>query len=172
MDNFSEQLVLKQPASSDKIKKTVMLAAGVLFTVVLAAVSLLNIGSIVSMVGLFAAAAAGYGTYYLVQGMYVEYEYTFTNGELDIDKIVAKRKRTPLVTAEVKKFTGFGKYSDELQESSDMTVVISSDNIASHEYYADFEHEEYGKTRLIFSPDERMLENIYKTLPRNLRNQH
>ena len=50
-----------------------------------------------------------------------------------------------------------------------MTVVISSDNIASHEYYADFQHEDYGLTRLVFSPDERILDNIKRYLPSNLR---
>lgn len=171
MDNFAEQLVRKQPGSSDNIKRTVTLAAGIILTLIFVAAAFIAMGTALSMLGFLLAAGTGYGTYFLVQGMYVEYEYTFTNGELDIDKIVAKKKRTSLVTADVKKFKAFGKYSDGLQESSDMTVVISSDNIASHEYYADFEHEEYGSTRLIFSPNERMLENIKKTLPRNLKNQ-
>ena len=53
--------------------------------------------------------------------------------------------------------------------ANDMTVVIASDNIASHEYYADFQHEEYGLTRLIFAPDERILDNIKKSLPPQLK---
>lgn len=171
MDNFAEQLVRKHPNSSDNFKRTLFLVGGIIITILLTVMAFLNLGNILCMLGLVLAAGAGYGTYFLVQGMYVEYEYTYTNGELDIDKIVAKRKRTELVTAEVKKFTAFGKYTDNIQETDDMTVVISSDNIASHEYYADFEHEEYGNTRIIFSPDEKMLDNIMKTLPRNLKNQ-
>ena len=121
------------------------------------------------MLGLILAAVAGYGTYFAVQGSYVEYEYTFTNGELDVDKIVAKKKRTAMVSTDIKKFTAFGKYTDGMDESEDMTVVIASDNIASHEYYADFQHEEYGLTRLIFAPDERILDNIKKSLPPQLK---
>ena len=124
---------------------------------------------IFAMLGLILAAVAGYGTYFAVQGSYVEYEYTFTNGELDVDKIVAKKKRTAMVSTDIKKFTAFGKYTDGMDESEDMTVVIASDNIASHEYYADFQHEEYGLTRLIFAPDERILDNIKKSLPPQLK---
>lgn len=170
MDNFAEQLVRKQPNSSDNFKRLFTFVGGIIVTILLIVMAFINLGNILCFLGLILAAGAGYGTYFLVQGMYIEYEYTFTNGELDIDKIIAKRRRQELVTAEVRKFTAFGRYTDDMEESDDMTVVISSDNIASHEYYADFEHEEYGKTRLIFSPDERMLENIKKTLPRNFKN--
>ena len=85
--------------------------------------------------------------------------------EQNIDKIIAKRKRVELLSADVRKFTAFGKYSEDIDDSDDLTTVISSDNIASHEYYADFECDKYGKTRLIFAPDEKILEYIMDFLP-------
>lgn len=170
MDNFAEQLVKRQPTSSDKMKKMVIYFGGIFLTLVLIIVAFMFLGTVWSMLAMVLAAGAGYGTYFMGQATYVEYEYTFTNGEIDIDKIVAKKKRTSLITAEVRKFTAFGKYDDNLEESSDMTVVISSDNIASHEYYADFDHSEYGSVRLIFSPNEKMLDNIRRALPGKLRN--
>jgi len=172
MDNFSEQLVKKEPTSAERIKKTVFLIGGIILTALLAAVGifLMGTGSLWPMLALILAAGMGYATFFFIQGTYVEYEYIFTNGELDIDKIVARKKRHNLISADIKTFTAFGKYNDELEETSDMTIVISSDNIASHEYYADFEHSEHGKVRLIFSPDTRTLENIKKFLPRSLRN--
>ena len=57
-----------------------------------------------------------------------------------------------------------------MEESADMTVILATDNIASHEYYADFTDEKLGSARLVFAPDERMLENIKKFLPARLRN--
>ena len=166
MDNFAEQLVKRSETSADKAKRLILIIVGVFFTVVIAGLAVLQLTKpIFAMLGLILAAVAGYGTYFAVQGSYVEYEYTFTNGELDVDKIVAKKKRTAMVSTDIKKFTAFGKYTDGMDESEDMTVVIASDNIASHEYYADFQHEEYGLTRLIFAPDERILDNIKKSLP-------
>jgi hypothetical protein len=170
MDNFSEQLVKRQPTSSDSIKKVLIYGGGILLTVILLVVSFVTMGSIISMFGFVLAAAAGYGTYFLGQSTYVEYEYTFTNGELDIDKIIAKKKRRPLISAETRKFTAFGRYDENIPETSDMTIIFASDNVAAHEYYADFESETYGKARLVFAPDEVMLENIKRALPRNLRN--
>ncbi|MCD7811428.1 MAG: hypothetical protein LUG91_06220 [Ruminococcus sp.] len=170
MDNFAEQLVRREPTSSDKTKKILIYGGGILLTVILIVVAfILGFGSLLSMLSVILAVGAGYGTYFLGQSTYVEYEYTFTNGDLDIDKIVAKKKRSSLISANVRSFTAFGKYNENLEETSDMTVVLSSDNIASHEYYADFEDEEYGSVRLIFSPDEKMLENIKRVLPRTLR---
>ena len=170
MDNFAEQLVKRSETSADKTKRLILIIVGVFFTVVIAGLAVLQLTKpIFAMLGLILAAVAGYGTYFAVQGSYVEYEYTFTNGELDVDKIVAKKKRTAMVSTDIKKFTAFGKYTDGMNESEDMTVVIASDNIASHEYYADFQHEEYGLTRLIFAPDERILDNIKKSLPPQLK---
>lgn len=170
MDNFAEQLVKRSETSADKAKRLILIIVGVFFTVVIAGLAVLQLTKpIFAMLGLILAAAAGYGTYFALQGSYVEYEYTFTNGELDVDKIVAKKKRTAMVSTDIKKFTAFGKYTDGMDESEDMTVVIASDNIASHEYYADFQHEEYGLTRLIFAPDERILDNIKKSLPPQLK---
>ena len=170
MDNFAEQLVKKQPTSADRMKTMAIIAGGILITLILIVISVLMLGTpLVSFVGLLLAAGAGYGTYFLAQSGQIEYEYTFTNGELDIDKIIAKKRRKEMLTVEVSKFTDFGKYSDDIGETDDMTIVFATDNIASGEYYADFPTEAYGSTRLVFPPDERMLGNIKRSLPRSLR---
>ena len=170
MDNFAEQLVKRAETSSDKTRKTALLVVGILLTAALAGFAVLQLGSpITAFVGLLLAAGAGYGTFFMYRNSYIEYEYAFTNGELDIDKITGKTKRTSMVSAEVRSFTAFGKYDENMKETEEMTVVLASDNIAEHEYYADFTHAEHGKTRLIFAPDERMLENIRKSLPAALR---
>ena len=169
MDNFAEQLVKKNETASEKTKRTLITVLGIVGTLIFVAVGILTLGSILSLLGFLLAVAIGYGTFSVIQSSYVEYEYAFTNGELDIDKIIAKKKRKPLISVAVSKFTAFGRYSENIDEPDNMTVVISSDNIASHEYYADFQHEDYGLTRLVFAPDSRMLDNIKKFLPANVR---
>lgn len=170
MDNFAEQLVKKNETSAEKTKRTLITVIGIVGTVIFIAFGLLMLGNpVLSLLGFLLAVGAGYLTFNNIQSSYVEYEYTFTNGELDIDKIIAKKKRKSLISVEVSKFTAFGRYSEDLDEPENMTVVISSDDIASHEYYADFQHEDYGLTRLVFAPDERMTGNIKKFLPANVR---
>ncbi|MGN0576072.1 MAG: hypothetical protein ACI4J2_08580 [Ruminococcus sp.] len=169
MDNFSEQLVERNDTTADKLKKILIYGGGTILNIFLIVLSLLMLGSVYSTLGFILAVGIGYGTYYLGQSTSVEYEYAITNGELDVDKIIAKKRRKSLISVDVKTFTEFRKYTEELPETKDMTIVICSDNIASHEYYAEFEHEQYGKTRMIFSPDETMLGNIKKALPARLR---
>ncbi len=171
MDNFAEQLVKRENTGEEKRRKNLTIFLGVVSTVILTLFSLLTFfaSPIIALVCILLAVGSGCGTYFGIQGLQVEYEYTFTNGELDIDKIIAKKTRKEMVSVEVRRFTAFGIYTDSIEETDDMTVVIASSNIASQEYYADFPHDEYGSTRLIFCPDERMLENINKALPRALR---
>jgi hypothetical protein len=172
MDNFTEQLVKKQETSADRTRRIMLVITGVFVTILLALLSFIQLDHpILAFLGMVLAAASGYGTYFIVQSTYVEYEYTFTNGELEIAKIIAKKKRVELINTEVRSFTAFGKYDDGMEETEDMTVVMTSDNIASHEYYADFQHEDYGLTRLVFVPNEKMLEYIGRYLPAKLRNQ-
>ena len=170
MDNFAEQLVKKNLTSSEKTRHTVMVIAGVVGTLIFILFGLLTLGRpVLSILGFILAVGAGYGTFITMQSSYVEYEYAFTNGELDVDKIIAKKKRKALISVEVNKFTAFGKYTEDIEEPENMTVVMSSDNIASHEYYADFQHEDYGLTRLVFAPNKKIRDNIKRYLPANLR---
>ena len=170
MDNFAEQLVKKNETNADKTRRVTMLTVGILFSAALLFLTIFQARSpLLVFLGFALAAAAGYGTYYFVQNTYVEYEYTFTNGELDVDKIIAKKKRRGMLSTSIRQFTDFGKYEEGMEESDDMTVIMATDNIASHEYYADFTDETVGSARLIFVPDERMLENIKKFLPAKLR---
>ncbi|MBO4523480.1 hypothetical protein [Ruminococcus sp.] len=169
MDNFAEQLVKKNETNADKTRRIAMLIVGILFTAALLLLAILARRPLIMFLGFALSVVAGYGTYYYVQNTYVEYEYTFTNGDLDVDKIIAKKKRHEMLSTNIRKFTDFGKYEEGMEETDDMTVIMATDNIASHEYYADFTDESVGSARLIFVPDERMLENIKKFLPAKLR---
>ncbi len=170
MDNFAEQLVKKNETSSDKTRRVMIVVVGILFSAALAVLAFLQLGNpLVALMGFVLAVLSGYGTFNVVQNTHIEYEYAFTNGELDVDKIIAKKKRREMVSTNVRQFTAFGKYSDDIEETDDMTIIFATDNIASHEYYADFNDENVGSARLVFAPDERMLENITKFLPAKLR---
>lgn len=172
MDNFAEQLVKNNPTGADRIKNFAMVFIGLFAGIALFGLGILTIGrGIISFLLFLAAIGAGFGTYLLFKNTKIEYEYTFTNGELDIDKIIAQTKRKEMLTISVGKFTAFGKYDAETpEETSDMTVVFATDNIVEHEYYADFPHEAHGSTRLIFVPNEKMISNIIKFLHPSIRN--
>lgn len=159
-DTFAEQLVIKAHSSSDTVKKAFILAGGGI------AMALLIKLCTVSFFALLPAAVLGVWVYHLLTGLNVEYEYTITNGTLDIDKIIAQRKRVSMISADVRNFTAFGSY-EEADESSNTTILA----IGGEEklYYAEFKSESYGEVRLVFSPNEKILNCIKPYLSGNVK---
>ncbi len=164
-DRFTEQLVKKQPSSADTAKKLALII-GMLLLMALTIFIAFTTGLFIILT---ITLALGYLGYFLLTGMSVEYEYTFTNGELDIDKILGQRKRQNLITVDASKFEDFGRVTADMPQKPDATLVLCSDNTGEDEYYADLTTEEYGETRIIFTPGEKMAGYIEEALPRNLR---
>ena len=164
MDNFHEHLVAKKSTGADTAKK-----AGLYLAAVLIGLVLVLFLSVFFPINFALAGVLLYLAYYLASGLDVEYEYTFTNGDIDIDKIMGKRKRKRLVTASVKLFDAFGRMEDAPDLPAGTTIVKASDNTGEGEYFADFNHEKFGNMRIIFTPDEEMIDNIAHFLKGNVR---
>lgn len=160
MDTYSEQLVKKTQTSSDSMKKILIIIVGAIVVV-----GLLYVTFAVTAFALLAVAAAVYGIYWFITGTNVEYEYIVTNGSMDIDKIISKRKRVNLLSVEIKDFTDFGEYQDQ---SFDATVILA---VGGEEklMYADFKDQQYGVTRLVFAPNEKTVKCIKPYLQRNIK---
>ncbi len=165
MDNFAEYMVKKRPDSRDNAKRAGIIALAVVLCA--ASVFLVFVTHIPFI--LLITCAIIYGAYFLITGTSVEYEYAVTNGEMDVDKIIARRKRVHLITVSTAKFDAYGEMTDAVPDDPDRTIVLCSDNTGEGEFYADLETEEYGATRIIFTPNEAVQEAINATLPRQLR---
>ncbi len=171
MDIFVEQIVKKAPNSKDTTKKVLIIIGTCLLVAVLAFVMM--------FMPVFAGAAlllmfgVLYGSYYLITGIDVEYEYIVTNGEIDIDKIIAKRKRSRLITGKVSSFEAFGKYENASDIDSSVTIVsavgTSLSGAETEMWYADFTHASAGKVRLIISAEDKVIEAIRPFLPRQIK---
>ena len=160
MDTFKEQLVRKLPEKNDQIKKLLIIFASCL----LAVFCFLFFGVVL-------AGGVIYGGYYLITNLIVEYEYILTNGELDIDKIVAQRSRKRLATLKLASAVEFGTADGNLRVSPNETLIQASGNDANQDdYFIRLNHPSLGNTILIFTPSEEMLELVKNCLPRNLRN--
>lgn len=168
MDVYKEQLVKYHPDSVDKMKKA---------SVIVIAVSLMFIALYVFFLiipyppmALVAIVLLGYGAYCFLRTLNYEYEYIFTNGELDIDKIVAKSKRKRLCTVKISTFTRICEYAEGVEPESDVaSSIIVTDGTDGKIYLAEFNHPSLGQCALYFSPDEEMLECVKKYLPRALK---
>ncbi|MBQ8905090.1 MAG: hypothetical protein IJY85_01835 [Ruminococcus sp.] len=163
MDSYAEYLVKRQPTAADMTKKTLILVGGSAVTVIFLLLTIFYMPLL-----LFVACAAGYGTWWLFTNQYIEYEYLLTNGELDIDKIIGKRKRVRLLTVPVSAFTEFGKEEDGVTIPEDVTAVLAAGE-GMETYAADFQDDSMGAVRLIFSPNEKMLDTMKPYLRASVR---
>lgn len=169
MDSFKEQIVRKHTSQKDSVTKlfTMIASVALAFGIVFLVIAFLPKYTIL---GLFLGIMAIYGGVYFVQNLNVEYEYIFTNGDLDIDKIIAQRNRKRLATIKVNNATAVGQVGSDFSVSSSRTLVYASAcNPDAQDYYIDVNHKSLGEVTLVFTPDSDMLELIKTHLPRNLR---
>jgi hypothetical protein len=109
-----------------------------------------------------------YGGYLLFTNMNVEYEYIVTNGEMDVDKIIARRRRKRLLTVNARSFEKFGpfKESDHAGESYSNRVYACTSPNDPGCYYAVLTHQTMGRILLVFSPNDHVLENLKIYVPK------
>lgn len=170
MDIFVEQIV-KKPATGKVWTVRVLIGLGM---GALAAVSVFIFFFVFPILGAALLFGVVWGGFRLITNSDCEYEYIVTNGEIDVDKIIAQRKRVRLITAKASTFEAFGEYTDSTPDAdSDVTVVnavgVNEASAETKNYYADFKHASAGNVRLIFSPEERVVEAISPFLSSQLK---
>lgn len=174
MDVFIEQLVKYKKTNSDFTKQSIALAGGVAAVLATAYVGLYLVslmGSLGILLALCLIVGIGYGTFRIITNFNVEYEYILTNGELDVDKIVAKSNRRRLVNIEVKDFSAFGRVTQSVLDGEyDTRVYAFSDYKRPDACYAVFEKSGLGKTLLLFNPNSEFTKKLIDYLPPNIKN--
>ncbi len=142
MDLFAERLIPKKIEGKDLALCALLFVAAL----IISAVAFVFAGYIAIIV----AAGALYGAYYLATGiLFVEYEYTLTNDELDIDKIIAKRKRISLKSYNVKDFSEGGKYDGR------EALMLCPDKTSENLYYLEIK-DGAKKECIVIDPNETM----------------
>lgn len=170
MDQFAEQLVRKQATTKDDMNKALLLVTAAVLTLGCLCLAIFIIPiAIILPIGII------WLTVYFLRLQKVEYEYSCTNGTLDIDKILGQTKRIPMLSVDVKDFTAYGKSGVCPESDENMTTYsaigtsLMDDDDEGTEYYAEFSHPDHGRCCLYFTPDTRLREALEPYLPRNLR---
>lgn len=166
MDVYKEQLVKRAKTQTDDIKKYALIMGAISFS---ALILLLSLPTVFAMIGIFAVVGIIFGVVYLIKGMGVEYEYIFTNGEMDIDKISGQRTRKRLATFKIKEAAAFGQFDENTDLDGDYTIINATDGLSENNWYVLFKHRDHGMTYLLFTPEEEMLELVKGSLPAALR---
>ncbi len=161
MDTFVEQIVKKK-----KDGKDIALIVGIwiLFVIVSAAAVLF-----LRMLGFLILCGAGYGAWWLTTERSREFEYSLTNGSIDIDEIIAQRKRKRIVSVNGEKLESAGVYDAAAQNRPfDRRVMAAPSETEEGLWYFTYHSKKNGHTLVIFQPDERVLAAFRDSLPKLL----
>ena len=163
MDVFVEQLVKKKKSFG----QILAMIGTVLLALFLLALSILFIG-VVGPVAAFIIVGVFYGAWYLLTAQNIEYEYCVTNGDIDIDRIVAQRKRKRIVSVSGKKIESASRYVAEqwAGRPMDRTVVAAPSDREDNLYYFTYRSKKRGHTLVVFQPDDRVKNSFYEGLPK------
>ncbi|MBE7035079.1 MAG: hypothetical protein E7402_03015 [Ruminococcaceae bacterium] len=151
MDVFLEYLFEKKTTAQDVVKKMLLVLAAVLVCMVVIVVFSM-LGQFFMSYVLLAIAAVVYGLVVLLRNFSLEYEYVFTNGDLDVDIVKGRKTRTRLTSLHCRQIQLMAPITD-----ADMKRQAESDSI-SRRYNAVYDESQGGVYHVIYIRDgERLL---------------
>lgn len=165
MDIFVEQLVKKKRSAKDFMIIIACIAAALILVWLILNFAFAYIG----FIGVIIAAALCYGLYVLITSVNLEYEYCFTNGALDVDKIINVRKRkrmTELNAREIDimssaKSEEFNKYYNN---AAFKKVYACADRHSDDLYFVIY-NEGGEQKMLLFTPNDEIKDGFKKFNP-------
>ncbi len=156
-DIFKEQLVVRKPNSKDLTKKV--------GAIILAIIIVFVVSIFIPAISIFILVACIVGVVYIFSLTKVEYEYIFTNGELDIDAIFNKSKRKRQITFMVKDAELITKINNQEHMNSLANGAIVKDfstGVLSENSYAIILNKDAKKYKIIIEPNEEILKEILR----------
>lgn len=162
MDIFIEQIVKKKYGTKDYL----IFAAALLGGCLIILISMVYLPSF----SVFVLGGVCFGGYYLITSRNLEFEYSVTNGEITIDKIINCRKRKRVILIDAHDIEVLGKYKPEEHSvkkySERVTVSQSEDGKDAWSFVS--HHPQKGNVLVIFSADEKVLLAIKPFLSRQV----
>lgn len=159
-DLYSELLVKKKRTAKDNLIKYGLIG----LTALLAAA-----GLFLMPVLLIAAIVVGVVSYFIIPGTDLEFEYLFVNGELDIDKIMAKTKRKKVKTLNLQEADLMAPLNshrmDYYNGNQKLKVLDFSSGDPEHKRYAIIMRDGGETCKIIIEPDEALAKNMRNCAP-------
>lgn len=173
MDIFIEQLVKRKRKVMDFIRIGVcVLAMFILIYFLPLGMSILaesGLGFILFVV----CCCLVYLLYILVTATNMEYEYCFTNGALDVDKIINKRSRKRLTEVnarriEVMESTQTPAFARIKSDRGIKKIYACSDVNEKDTYYIDYTDDNGKRFALIFNPNDKIKDGFRRYNPQKV----
>ncbi len=152
MDTFREQIV-KQKMD---LTRMAIVVAGVFGALALCAAVFYFIPILLLPV----AAGCAYGLYWLVTSQSWEVEYAVTNGDIDIDRIVARRTRKTIVRVRGEKIEQLLPIAKRDPKKKYDRVVMAARTPSTATWFFTY-HGKSGSTIVLFEPDQQLLKALH-----------
>lgn len=159
-DFYTEQLVKKQMTMKEVFIKALLVALAIVsvFVVLMFPVAIIVPVIVIAVV------------VFLIRRLDVEYEYLYVNGDLDIDKIMHKAKRKRVFSTNISNMELLApEGADELNQYRNARVVDLSSGMADAKKYVLVVAENGQVTRLVFEPNESIIEGMFLMAPRKVK---
>lgn len=152
-DTFVEELIARRSTFV-----TALLKIGIVLLAIIIASAVFIFVSFIFPVTLAVVCVAAY---FGVKMLNVEYEYAFTSGDLDVDKIIGKRRRKRVLETSTKQIQVMAPYTREFEsEVRNYQVVAQKDFSASRRasgrWFFILENEQGQYEFVVFQPSARM----------------
>lgn len=160
MEEVFVELIVKRKTG---IKEALLRALSV-FVVLVVFLFTMQLG----ILGLTITVLLGYGAYLLWVYTSIEYEYSFLNGELTVDKIMGQRKRKTIDSFELKEAEIVAPtHSDEVirRLGGVVKTLDYSSGYKTDKLYSIIINDGKGNTQVVFEPDDRIIDAMYHVRP-------
>ena len=168
MEQITECLVKKEPDKADILKKTGIVVAAF----VCAIISMMIAANIqfLNSFGLLFAALVLYVAYKLAQTTDIEFEYCAINGDIDVDKIFAKKSRKKYISVTADKIEKIVPVeSEELASRTDIKkTYFAARSKEDDTNYAIIFKDKKGFSKLIIVDDEKLILQLLTYMPRKV----
>lgn len=161
MDIFVEQLLQRKQGPKDYA----ITAAAILGAVIIFFLSLK-----VPAFTFFILVLVCFGAYWVIASRHLEFEYSITNGDITIDKIINRSRRKRVLSADAREIEEIGKFRPELvrQKSGFKPYFVSEYGDGRDAWYFCSHTAKNGNVLVVFSPEEKTLEAIKPFIPRQV----
>lgn len=160
-NNYIEQIVPCRPPKSAGLIKALL--------IVLCFVSLIFL--MIPYVGAFLTAIVIAVTFFVFRRYNYEYEYAYLDGEMDVDKIIAKSKRKRMASFDFRRaelVAPLGSQEDLRLANNRYRTYNFTSNMPEAKVYAAYTMKDNEMVRLLFEPNGRILKELQYIAPRKV----
>lgn len=166
MDIFCEYIVKRKKTLNDYL-----IISGIIFAALFLTFLIMLFYNYTFGFGLFFIFLAWFGAVFLIRAKSIEYEYIFTDHYLDIDKIMAKRRRKRVLSLDYKNAIicaciDDANYENEYKNTNGITKTHNFIGTGDKDiYFADFPCDN-GRIRILIQPSDKMKDAMKSSNPR------